>query len=269
MRGGVRCFCRVSRVAARCARTAAGKGPAGWLDLVWRSTGNPAELAGFRQALKEFGYIEGQNLIVDCRFGEGRDERIPDLAAELIQLRPDAVVALGGLAISALKNLTTVIPVVSMTGDPVGLGLVASLARPGGNITGVSMMQGAEGLTGKRVELLKDALPAAARIGLLFNPDVLISSMDLAQAGQVASRLGLVLRPFPMRRGEEIEAAIAALSREGVDRLHIPPQFPFTSLAPAACTWSRRPRTQSGCIGRAPPPDSPPTMIQEIGALLS
>ena len=90
------------------------------------------------------------------------------------------------------------------------------------------MMQGAEGLTGKRLELLKDALSAAARIGLLFNPDVLISGMDLAQAGQVASRLGLVLRPFSMRRGDEIEAAIAALSREGVDGLHIPPQFPFT-----------------------------------------
>jgi putative ABC transport system substrate-binding protein len=200
----------------------------GW---IWKgpSTGNPAEVAGFRQGLKEFGYVEEQNIIVDYRFSEGRVDRQADLAAELVQLQPDVIVAVGGVLASAVRNATTVIPVVTMAGDPVGTGLVASLARPGGNITGVSMMQGVEGLTGKRVELLKDAVPAAIRIGFLFNPDVPNAATDLEQAEQVASQLGLVLRPFPMRRGDEIEAAIAALAREGVDGLHIPPQFPFTS----------------------------------------
>ena len=211
------------------AQQAAAKIPrVGW---IWNgpSTGNPAEVAGFRQGLKEFGYVEGQNIIVDYRFSEGRVDRLADLAAELVRLQPDVIVAVGGVLASAVRNATTVIPVVTMAGDPVGTGLVASLARPGGNITGVSMMQGVEGLTGKRVELLKDAVPAAIRIGFLFNPDVPNAATDLEQAEQVASQLGLVLRPFPMRRGDEIEAAIAALAREGVDGLHIPPQFPFTS----------------------------------------
>ena len=197
-----------------------------WLG---QSAGDPAEVAGFRQGLKEFGYIEEQNIIVDYRFGEGRDDRIADLVAELVQLRPDVIVAQGGVAGSAVKNATTVIPIVMMAGDPVGTGLVASLARPGGNITGVSMMQGVEGLTGKRVEFLKEAVPAATRIGLMFNPDAATSAADLAQAEEVASRLGLALRPSPVRRGDEIETAIAALSRERVDGLHIPTHWPFPS----------------------------------------
>jgi putative ABC transport system substrate-binding protein len=117
-----------------------------------------------------------------------------------------------------------------MTGDPVGAGFTASLARPGGNITGVSMMQGLEGLTGKRVEFLKDALPAAIRIGLMFSRDNPSTLKSLTQAEQVASRLGLVIRPFPAQPADEIEAAIAALSREGVDGVDIEPVPPFTSF---------------------------------------
>jgi putative ABC transport system substrate-binding protein len=102
----------------------------GW---IWtgRSAGNPTEAAGFRQGLKELGYIEGQNIIVDYRFGEDRTDRLADLAAELVQLRPDVLVALGDLSVRAVKSVTTAIPIVLMTGDPVGAGLVASFARPG------------------------------------------------------------------------------------------------------------------------------------------
>jgi putative ABC transport system substrate-binding protein len=200
----------------------------GW---IWagRSAGNPTEAAGFRQGLKELGYIEGQNIVVDYRFGEGRDDHMADLAAELVQLRPDVLVTLGDFPVRALKTVTTTIPVVLMTGDPVGAGFVASLARPGGNITGVSMMQGLEGLTGKRVELLKDAVPGATRIGLMFLPDNPIQVGSLAQAEEVASRLGLVIRPFPVRRGDQLEAAINFVAREGVDGVDIEPIPPFTS----------------------------------------
>src|SRR6266851_4559213 len=200
----------------------------GW---IWagRSAGNPTEVAGFRQGLKELGYIEGQNVVVEYRFGEDRHDRVADLAADLVQLRPDVLVALGDFTTRAVKSVTTTIPVVVMSGDPVGEGYVANLARPGGNITGVSMMQGLEGLTGKRVELLKDALPAATRIGLIFSRDNPSTVKSLAQAEQVASRLGLVIRPFPARPTDEIEAAIAALSREGVDGVDIEPVLPFTS----------------------------------------
>jgi putative ABC transport system substrate-binding protein len=199
----------------------------GW---IWagRSAGNPTEAAGFRQGLKELGYIEGQNIIVDYRFGEGRTDRIADLTAELVQLRPDVLVALGDLTVRAVKSATTTIPVVSMTGDPVDAGLVASLARPGGNITGVSMMQGLEGLTGKRIELLKDAIPAATRIALTYNRDNPASVRSLDQAEEVASRLGLIIRASPMRPGDEIEKAIAALAREGIDGVDIEPTLPFT-----------------------------------------
>jgi putative ABC transport system substrate-binding protein len=200
----------------------------GW---IWagRSAGNPAEVAGFRQGLEEFGYLEGQNVVVDYRFGEGRNDRLGDLAVDLIQLRPDVVVAIGGLAARAIRNVNAVVPIVMMHGDPVGMGVIASLARPGGNVTGVSMMQGAEGLTGKRIELLKDALPTATRIGLMFDPDGLTSAGDLAQAEQVASRLGVVIRAFPVRPGDKIEEAIAALAREGIDGLHVQAGQPFIS----------------------------------------
>jgi putative tryptophan/tyrosine transport system substrate-binding protein len=197
----------------------------GW---IWagRSAGNPTEVAGFRQGLKELGYTEGQNIIVEYRFGEGRTDRIADLVAGLVQLRPDVLVAVGDLTAREVKSVTTTIPVVILAGDPVGSGLVASLARPGGNITGVSMMQGLEGLTGKPVELLKDALPTATRIGLMFNRDNPTTARSLAHAEEVASRLGLVIRASPLRPGDEIEEAIAALSREGIDGVDIEPVLP-------------------------------------------
>jgi putative ABC transport system substrate-binding protein len=105
------------------------------------------------------------------------------------------------------------------------------LARPGGNVTGVSMMQGLEGLAGKRVELLKDALPAATRIGLVFYPDNPTTVRSLAQAEEVARRLGLVIRPFPVQRVDEPEAAIDAAARAGVDGVDIEPVQPFTSYS--------------------------------------
>jgi len=114
----------------------------GWIWIGGRAEGNSAEPAGFRQGLKELGYIEGQNITVEYRFGEGRRDRLADLVNELVQLRPDVLVALGDVTVRTAQAATTTIPVVSMTGDPVGVGLVASLARPGGNVTGVLMMQG-------------------------------------------------------------------------------------------------------------------------------
>ena len=199
----------------------------GW---IWAgpSAGNPTEAAGFRHGLNELGYIEGQNIAVDYRFVEDRNDRIADQATGLVQLRPDVLVALGDGPVRAVKSLTTTIPVVVMSGDPVGAGFVASLARPGGNITGVSMMQGAEGLAGKRLELLKDAVPAATRIALMFYPDAPSTLGSLAQAEQVGSRLGVVIRASPMQPGDGIEEAIAALAREGVDGVDIEPIRPFT-----------------------------------------
>jgi putative tryptophan/tyrosine transport system substrate-binding protein len=201
----------------------------GWIWPGGRAAGNSTEVAGFRQGLKELGYIEGQNIVVEYRFGEGQRDRIADFVAELVRLRPDVLVALGDVTVRTIKNATTTIPVVSMTGDPVGGGLIASLARPGGNITGVSMMHGAEGLAGKRVELLKDALPTATRIGLAFYAGNPATARSLAQGEEVAGRLGLVMRPFPVRDGDELSTVIASVAREGLDGVDIEPVAPFTT----------------------------------------
>jgi putative tryptophan/tyrosine transport system substrate-binding protein len=199
----------------------------GWL---WpgHSAGNPQEVAGFRLGLKELGYVDQQNIIVDYRFGEGHYDHLAGLAAELIQLRPDVLVAVGPAATTAMKDTTSKLPIVSLSGDPVAAGFVASLARPGGNITGVSMIQGAEGLTGKRIELLKDALPTATRIGMMFNPDMPDAVASIGQAQQVASRRGLVLVQAPVKQVIEIDAALTTLARERVDAVHVEPGSPVT-----------------------------------------
>jgi putative ABC transport system substrate-binding protein len=146
-----------------------------------------------------------------------------------LQVHPDVLVVVGQLPMDAIKDVAGDTPIVLLTGDPVGAGYVASLARPGGNVTGVSMMQGAEGLTGKRIELLGDALPAATRIGMIFNPVIPDAVASVGQAQQVASRRGLVLVQAPVRQANEIDAAIAKLANEHVDGVHIEPGSPVTA----------------------------------------
>jgi hypothetical protein len=127
-------------------------------------------IEGFRQALHERGYIEGQNLVIEYRWAEGRDERLPDLAAELVRLPVDVLVPLGGnIAIRAAQQATRTIPIVMVAAsDPVAQGFVASLARPGGNITGLSVV-GPE-LLGKQLEILKETVPQSTRVAVLANP---------------------------------------------------------------------------------------------------
>jgi len=203
----------------------------GW---VWmgRSAGISPELAGFRQGLRDFDYVEGENIIVDYRFAEGRKDRIADLVAELMQIGPDVLVGLGNPVITALKNATTTVPIVFMTGDPIAAGYVASMARPGGNMTGVSMMQGVAGLTAKRIELLKEIVPSATRLGVMFNPDSPTAAGDLTQAEQAAKGLNLIVRSFPARRAEEIDPAIASLARDKVDCMYIQAAPPVPAFVP-------------------------------------
>ena len=120
----------------------------------------------FRQELTKLGWIEGKNITIEYRFAEQKSERLPELAAELVRLKVDLIVASGPPPASAAKKATITIPIVITTGDPVGLGLVASLARPGGNLTGASSL--APELNGKRLEILKDAVPKLTRVGVLW-----------------------------------------------------------------------------------------------------
>jgi len=172
----------------------------------------------FRQRLRDLGYVEGQNLVMESRYAEGSEERLPALAAELVQLQVDVIVAPGTEAILAAQHATRTIPIV-MTGanDPVGQGLVASLAHPGGNTTGLSNL-GVE-LPGKRLELLKEAVPQSTRIAVLGNPADPAYAPAMHTATVAAQALGLHLHVVELHRAEELDTAFAAMPRAGVDAL--------------------------------------------------
>jgi len=177
-------------------------------------TGSEERLA----ALHEAGYVEGQNLVVERRHAEGRIERLPALAAELVGLKPDVILATGGDAIRAAKNATKIIPIVMAFGeDPVGKGLVASLARPGGNITGVSLV--AEGtMAAKRVEIFKEAVPRARRIALLSWPRM--EAAQAKEAEQAARALKIETVLVEVRNGD-YEGAFSMLAVERADALFV------------------------------------------------
>jgi putative ABC transport system substrate-binding protein len=176
-----------------------------------------------RLALRELGYIEGQNIAIEYRYAEGKQDRFPELAAELVRLKVDIIVVVGGnRIIPAAKNATKTIPIV-MTGgglDPVEAGLVESLARPGGNVTGLTDL-GTE-LGGKRLELLKEAVPKVARVAVLYDPANPSSVLSVKEVLPVAARaLGLTLEPWEVRDVTGFERLFAALSKERPDGLYV------------------------------------------------
>jgi ABC-type uncharacterized transport system substrate-binding protein len=174
-----------------------------------------ADAEAIRQALRERGYIEGQSIATEYRYAEGKVERFPELLAELVRLKVDIIVATGGgRMIRAAKNATKTIPIV-MTGagiDPVKAGLVESLARPGGNITGLTILTSELG--GKRLEMLKEAVPKLSRVAALYEPSP-GSVLDVKEDLPVAARaLGLTVRSWEVRNADGFEKVFAALSKE-------------------------------------------------------
>jgi putative ABC transport system substrate-binding protein len=171
----------------------------------------------FRQGLRELGYAEGQNVALEFR-AEGGSERLPVLAAELVERQVDVIVAFSSVAAQAAKNATTTIPIVMVSsGDPVATGLVVSLARPGGNITGVTGM--ATELSGKRLQLLREVVPSLSRLAVLWN--ALDGAMTLTFRGiQTAARaLGLAVRPLGVQEAKDIDTAMVAMTEERPDAL--------------------------------------------------
>src|SRR5262245_11075313 len=181
-------------LAAR-AQQQAGKVPRiGFLGLTSASD-RPALLDAFRQGLRELGWLEGQNIGIDYRYAEGRVDRLPDLAAELVRLKVDLIIAFGGTeAATAAKNATETIPIV-MVGvrDPVGTGVIASLARPGGNVTGVSGSAGLE-IFAKQLELLKETVPKIRRVAILSNPANAYHQLAIREVKDAARSLGVQLQ---------------------------------------------------------------------------
>jgi putative ABC transport system substrate-binding protein len=165
----------------------------------------------FRQGLRELGYVEGQNITIEFRWAEGMFDRLPGLAAELVQLKVNVILAGGAPAAHAAKQATETIPIVAVNvADPVAMGLVASLARPGGNITGLSLML--SGLVGKQLEILREIVPAVSRVALLGNPANPHNAVMVRQAQDAAGALALQLQPFEARDPSEIDQAFAAIT---------------------------------------------------------
>jgi putative ABC transport system substrate-binding protein len=176
----------------------------------------------FRAGLHDLGYVEGKNVVIDFRFAEGQYERLPELAAELVRLKVDVIVTHSGLGALAAKRATAAsqIPVV-MTNvpDAVGSGIVASLARPGGNITGDTFF--VTELVAKRLELLKDAIPRVRRVAVLVNPDNPNVGLSLQSMAVAAKVLNVVLVRFDARGAADLDGTFAAMAKESVDALTV------------------------------------------------
>ena len=182
-----------------------------------------ARSESIRLALRERGYIEGQNIAIEYRYAEGKLERTPELAAELVRLKVDIIVAAGGdRVIRPAKNATKTIPIV-MTGggnDPVEAGFIENLARPGGNVTGLTNLT--VDLGGKRLELLKEAVPKLARVAVLYDPAISASVREVKEVLPVAARaLGLTIQPWEVRAADDIATVFAAISKQRPDGLYV------------------------------------------------
>ena len=189
----------------------------GWLANTPWPPNDPVREA-FAQAMRQKGWVEGQNVIFDRRYSEGRSDRHPALAAELVRLQPDLIITAGTAATVAAKAATATIPIVFIAvGDPVGSGLVASLARPGGNVTG----QGGLGpeMHVKMLELLKEAVPKASRMAVFVNSGFPLHAVYRKAIESVALSLNVALKPFEVRAPEELDGAFATVAREKLDAL--------------------------------------------------
>ncbi len=226
----------------------------GYLSTRSPSPDSPAQKA-FRQGLRDLGYIEGKNLVLEYRFAEGNRDRLPDLAADLVRTHVDVIFATGNRATRAAKQATSTIPiVVGGAGDLVGTGLVASIARPGGNITGSTRMS--TELGGKRIELLKEAISQVSRVAVIWSTRQ--DGVELRELESPARQLGVKIQPVKVWDPDEFQSGYAAMVRERADALVIlhsgfaqAHRKRLVKLAaknqlPSMCETSRW--TKSGCL---------------------
>jgi len=185
-------------------------------------------LRAFRQGLKDSGYVEGENVAIEYRWAESQFDRLPEMVADLIRRQVTVIAALNTVAAVAAKAASTTIPIVFSSGeDPVRLGLVASLARPGGNATGINNFIGE--LTAKRLGLLHELVPTANRVGVLVNPADVLTETALRDVQPAARAIGLQIQVVNASTSGEIDAAFAAFVREQVDALFIGPGGVFSN----------------------------------------
>ncbi|MGH7311072.1 MAG: ABC transporter substrate-binding protein [Candidatus Rokuibacteriota bacterium] len=180
--------------------------------------GGERVVGAFKQGLRDLGYVEGQNIVIEHRWADGNYERLPTLAKELVSLNPDLIFSSGGPPTArAAKAATTTIPVVFVSGRAVAEGIVSSLARPGGNLTGLEVL--AEDLDARRLALLKDLLPRVVRVAALWNPGTSEAVVQRNVLENAATGLGVKLQFIAVRHPDEIERAFATMARERPDAL--------------------------------------------------
>jgi putative ABC transport system substrate-binding protein len=233
----------------------------GWLSLF--SSSDPQIHRGqdlFRQALRDLGHVEGQSVAIEYRWAEGKSERLLDLAKELVRLKVAVIVAHGGVPPAQAAQLATkAIPIVfAGPADPVAAGLVSSLARPGGNITGPTLMS--DQLTGKGLELLREVVPDVTRVAVLWNPTNPGNSHQLRGAEVAATASGVRLLPVEARAPAEIDRAFVAMARERAEALLVLLDVMF---------WNRRERITALAAKNRLPSVYPYSVFAEVGGLMS
>ena len=215
--------------------------------------GNVQRVQAFEAGLRDLGYIEGKNVVFEFRWADGDYDRLPELAAELLRLNIDVLVTYGTPGTLAAKRATATVPIVmAVSGDAVATGIVASLSRPGGNVTGSTFFN--PELVAKRFELIKEALPSIVLVGLLFNPDNALDGSLLQIAIKTAQALNLEVKPLPARTPDDISAALSAMEASHMDAVTTTDDAMFVSnpqtIAQAA-TRSRLPLFGSIELARA------------------
>ncbi len=214
---------------------------------VWRigflspASGGERRVEALRAGLRELGYVEGKNIAIEFRGAEDRYERLPGLASELARLKPDVIVTYGAAGVRAAKDATAAIPIVmGVVGDAVAVGLVASLARPGGNVTGTTFFS--LELYGKRIELLKEIFPRAKRFAFLLNPDNPSSAPTYAATESTAKLLKVELHQFAARGPGEFDSVFSAMVKSRVDAVAIQEDSVFINNAKAIAELAARRR---------------------------
>jgi putative tryptophan/tyrosine transport system substrate-binding protein len=220
---------------------------------------SPNLLAAFVQRLRELGHVQGQNLSIESRYAEGKEERLPQLAAEIVRLGVDVIFAIGPPQALAASKATDRIPIVFVGGgDPVEIGLVKSLAHPGGNVTGFTFVT--VELASKRIQLLKEAVPTAERIAILWNPNNLINKLELKEATRTVETLGLTPLAIEIRLLDDLEAAFTVMAHERADA---------ALVLSSPLTFPNRPRIVQAALKARVPTMGALREYSEAGLLLS
>ena len=188
-------------------------------------------LEAFKQGLRELGYTEDKNITFEYRYAEGKEDRLPGLAAELVHLKTDVIVVTSDVGAKAVQQATKTLPIVVTTGDPVASGLADSLAKPGGNVTGLSVLLA--DLSGKRVEILRETLPKLTRLATLWNPAERVAAPIFKETSLAAQALSLQLHSFEVQTPQDIEKAFVEIPKVRADAL-------LVILSPLVTLYSKR-----------------------------